>query len=102
MVENTFHYNYDVKFCEKYYLTRNEAIDAIREARESAKIKSHAVIMTGTTSDKSGLFDAYTADKLSHNFTWIHFCPQEILNFDDDEPQEGNYYVMTFEGTINK
>ena len=102
MVENILRYNYDITVCEKYYMSRKEAFAVIYEEKEKAKKQNHAVILTGKTKERDSFFDAFTADKMSHNFTWIHFCPQEVLNFDDDKVQEGNFYVMIFQGIKRK
>jgi len=102
MVENILRYNYDVKVCEKYYMTKEEALAVIREEMKAAQKKNHAVILTGKLKEDVSFFDAFTAEKISHNFTWIHSCPQEILKFDDKQPQEGNHYVMIFEGLVKR
>ena len=59
--------------------------------------RNHVLILTSKGHENKSFFDAFTPEELSHNFTWIHFCPQEILNFEDDTQQEEKYYVMVFE-----
>ena len=97
MTKNTLHYNYNAEVREIYDLTKEEALALILQEQVSAKEKNHAVILTSKNCDEKSGFDAYTQEKLTRNFTWIHFCPQEILNFDDDTEQEGKYYIMIME-----
>ena len=94
MKENQLHYNYATTVHERYDLTRDEAISIIKSEEKRAKENNRALILTGKDKEKKSFFDAYTQEKLSHNFTWIHFCPQKILEF-DEENQEGKYYVIT-------
>lgn len=93
MKENKLHYNYATTVHERYDLTRDEAISIIKSEEKRAKENNRAVILTGKDKEKQSFFDAYTQGEISHNFTWIHFCPQEILEF-DEEDQKGKYYVM--------
>lgn len=102
MTERTLNYNYDVTVNERYYMKQEEAVAFVEAEQKKAFEKNHALIMTGKGYENRSFFDAFTAKRLSHNFTWIHFCPQEILNFDDEEPQEGNYYISVMEGTVKK
>lgn len=102
MIENILHYNYDTTVREIYDLTHNEAFKVIDDEKESANEKNHALILTGKGYENKSFFDAYSAKELTQNFTWIHFCPQEILNFDEDTPQEGKYYLMVFEGVAKE
>ena len=102
MTERTLNYNYDITFCERYYMTNEEALTLIEKEQKRAYNKNHALILTGKGYENKSFFDAFASKKLSHNFTWIHSCPQEILNFDDDECQEGYYYVSVMEGIIKK
>jgi len=96
MKETILHYNYATEVCERYDMTKEEALAFIEAESESAKMKNFALILTGKGYDNQSFFDACTAEKISQNFTWIHFCPQEILGFDDEESQEEKYYVLTF------
>ena len=93
MKENKLHYNYQTTVHEMYDLSRDEAMSLVMREGNKAKEKNYALIMTGKDQEKESFFDAFTSDKLSHNFTWIHFCPQEILEF-DEEDQKDKYYVM--------
>ena len=97
MTKNTLHYNYNATVREIYDLTREEALAIILHEQICAKQKNHAVILTSKNCDEKSCFDAYTQEKLTRNFTWIHFCPQKILNFDDKTPQEEKFYIMFFE-----
>ena len=94
MKEKIMHYNYQTIVREMYDLSRDEALSLVMSEGNKAKEKNYALIMTGKDQEKKSFFDAFTSDKISHNFTWIHFCPQEILKF-DEENQEGKYYVLT-------
>ena len=94
MKENIMHYNYQTTVHEMYDLSRDEAIALVMSEGNKAKEKNYALIMTGKDEEKKSFFDAFTSNKISHNFTWIHFCPQEVLGF-DEENQEGKYYVLT-------
>jgi len=102
MTQKELHYNYDTTVREIYDLTHDEAFAALEEEKEQANKKNHVLILTGKGYENKSFFDAYSASKLTHNFTWIHFCPQEILNFDEDTPQEGKYYIMVFEGILKE
>lgn len=102
MTENTLNYNYDVSFCERYYLTNQEAFALIEKEQNKALNASHALILTGKSYGSRSFFDAFSSKKLSHNFTWIHFCPQEILKFDDDKSQKGCYYVSVMKGIVRE
>lgn len=102
MTENILNYNYDITFTERYYMTQEEVFAFMEAEQKKAQDKNHALILTSKGYNNMSYFDAFTAEKLSHNFTWIHFCPQEILNFDDEEPQEGNYYISVMEGILKK
>ena len=93
MKENTLHYNYQTTVCEKYDLTLKEALLVVKTEEKKAKEKHHAIILTGKDHKKKSFFEAFVSKKLSHNFTWIHFCPQKILEF-DEENQKDKYYVM--------
>ena len=93
MKENIMHYNYQTTVHEMYDLSRDEAIALVMSEGNKAKEKNYALIMTGKDEEKKGFFDAFTSNKISHNFTWIHFCPQEILGFDKDN-QNGKYYIL--------
>ncbi len=93
MKENILHYTYQTTVHEMYDLTRSEALSIVMSATNKAKEKNHALIMTGKDEEKKSFFDAFTQEKLSHNFTWIHFCPQEVLEF-DEENQKEKYYVL--------
>ena len=97
MTKNTLHYNYNATVREIYDLTREEASKILEEEKEYANQKNHALILTSKGYENKSFFDAFTPDELTHNFTWIHACPQEILNFDDDTPQDEKYYVMVYE-----
>lgn len=98
MQENKFHYNYNANFCERYDLTKQEAAAILKEEMDAARENNRAVILTGKFPENESFFNAYTSDELSHNFVWIHICAQELLGFDDDEPQEGKFYISTFTG----
>ena len=102
MTEKILNYNYDITVKEKYYMTQEEAFAFMEAEQKKAQDKNHALILTSKGYHNKSFFDAFTARKLSHNFTWIHFCPQETLNFDDTESQEGNYYVSVMEGILKK
>ncbi len=102
MTETLLHYNYDITVKEKYYMTQEEMFEELEEEQRNAQDKNYALILTSKGHNNMSYFDAFTARELSHNFTWIHFCPQEILNFDDKEIQEGNYYISVMEGTLKK
>ena len=102
MTENLLRYNYDITVKEKYYMTQEEMFEVLAEEQRNAQDKNHALILTSKGYENRSFFDAFTTEKLSHDFTWIHFCPQEILKFDDEEPQEGNYYISVMEGTVKK
>ena len=93
MKENILHYTYQTTVHEMYDLTRDEASSIVMSEANKTKEINHALIMTGKDEEKKSFFAAFTATKLSHDFTWIHFCPQEILEF-DEENQEDKYYVM--------
>ncbi len=97
MTKNTLHYNYNATVREIYDLTKEEALAVILHEQNRAKLKSNAVILTNKDCDKNGSFEAYSSQKLLRNFTWIHFCPQSVLTFDDDTLQTEKYYVMVFE-----
>ena len=101
MKENTLHYNFDATVREIYDLTKDEAVALAEKEQTSATEKNHAIILTGRGYDNKSFFSAYASKSLSHNYTWIHFCPQEILNFDDDMEQTDKYYVMIFESVQN-
>ena len=94
MKESTLHYNYHTTVCEKYDLTLKEALLVVKTEEEKAKRKKRAIIITGNNKEKKSFFDAFASRNLSPNFTWIHFCPQEVLEF-DEENQEGKFYVLT-------
>ena len=96
MTKNTLHYNYQATVREIYDLTKKEALALILKEQNRAQLKNHAVILTNKNEENSS-FSAWASEKLSRNFTWIHFCPQGILNFDDNTPQTDKYYVMVFE-----
>ena len=96
MKENKYHYTYSTDFCERYDLTGEEATKFIKNEMDIALKNNRAVILTGKFPEKESFFDAFTPDEMSHNFTWIHMCAQEILEFDDNTPQEGKFYVSTF------
>ena len=100
MTENILHYNYNAAVREVYDLTKEEAIAIILHEQNQARLKNRVVILTSKDYDDSN-FNAYSAEKVTRNFTWIHFCPQEILNFDDETPQEDKYYVIIFESVQN-
>ncbi len=100
MTENLLRYNYDITVKERYYMTKDEALAVIKDEQEKAQAKNHALIMTGKGNENKSFFDAFAPQELSHNFTWIHFCPQEILKFDDKKLQKGNYYVLVMEGIV--
>ena len=100
MTENLLRYNYDITVKERYYMTNDEALLVVKDEQEKAQAKNHALILTGKGNENKSFFDAVTAQELSHNFTWIHFCPQKILKFDDKKTQEGNYYVLVMEGIV--
>lgn len=102
MTENLLHYNYDTTVREIYDLTKEEASKILEEERVCANEKNHALILTSKGCENKSFFDAFASDELSHNYTWIHFCPQNILGFDDDAPQEGKYYIMVFESVVKK
>ncbi len=93
MKENKLHYNYETEVCEKYDMTLEEALAVVEEEKNKANQKSHAIIFTGKEKERRSFFEAFASGTLSRNFTWIHFCPQEILGF-DEEDQAGKYYVM--------
>lgn len=97
MTKNVLHYNYNATVREFFDLTKEEALTLILHEQNQAKLKNCAVILTSKNRDKNCAFDAYTQDTLTCDFTWIHFCPQEVLNFDDDTPQEDKFYVIIFE-----
>jgi len=97
MKENTLHYNYDATVREIYDLTKEEAVEFAEKEQKSATEKNHAIILTGRGYDDKSFFRAYASKSLSHNYTWIHFCPQNILSFDDVLPQKEKYYVMIYE-----
>ena len=98
MRENKYHYNYSADFCERYDLTGEEAAKILKNEMDIAKKHNRAVILTGKLPEKQSFFDAYTPKELSADFTWIHTCPQEILGIDEDEPQEGKFYISIFTG----
>ncbi len=102
MTENVLRYNYDITFKERYYITKKDAFTILSEEQKNAQDKNHALILTGKGYNNMSYFDAFSAEKLTHNFTWIHFCPQEVLNFDDEESQEGYYYISVMEGIAKK
>ena len=96
MTKNTLHYNYSATVREIYDLTKEEALAVILSEQNRAKLNNRVVILTCKESSEKSGFDAYSAEKITRNFTWIHYCPQEILNFDDME-QTDKYYVIVFE-----
>jgi len=67
-----------------YDLTREEGSKIVMRESNTAKENNHALIITGKDEEKKSFFDAYSSKKLSKNFTWIHFCPQKILEFDEE------------------
>lgn len=97
MTTNILRYNYNATVREIYDLTKKEALALILHEQNQAKLKNHAVILTSKDCDKKSAFDAYVAEKLTRNFTWIHFCPQSVLNFDDDTPQDEKCYILVME-----
>ena len=101
MTKNILHYNYNATVREIYDLTKEEALALILHEQNQAKLKNNAVILTSKNCDEKSGFDAYSAEKLTRNFTWIHFCPQEILNFEEELPQEEKFYVIIFESIEN-
>ena len=101
MTKNILHYNYNATVREIYDLTKEEALALILHEQSQAKLKNRVVILTCKDGDKKSGFDAYTQDTLTRNFTWIHFCPQNVLNFSNDTPQEDKYYVIIFESVQN-
>ena len=102
MTEKTLNYNYDISFYEQYYMTKQEAFALIEKEQKKAQFTSQALILTGKSYENKSFFDAFSSKKLSHNFTWIHFCPQEILKFDDDKIQKGYYYVSLMKGILKE
>ncbi|MBO5733843.1 MAG: hypothetical protein J6R66_02990 [Clostridia bacterium] len=98
MKESRFHYFYSTEFCERYDLTGVEAAKVLKDEMNFARKNNRAVILTGKFSEEKHFFSAYSADKLTHNFVWIHISSQELLGFDDDTPQEGKFYISTFTG----
>lgn len=102
MTEKTLNYNYDISFCERYYMTNREAFALIEKEQKKAYNKGHALILTGKSYGNRSFFDAFSSKKLSHNFTWIHLCPQEILNFDDDKIQKDYYYISVMKGIVKE
>lgn len=102
MTKNILHYNYNATVREIYDLTREEALTLILHEQNQAKLKNHAVILTSKNCDEKSGFDAYVAEKLTRNFTWIHFCPQSVLNLKEDAPQEDKFYVIIFESIENR
>jgi len=96
MQETILRYTYATEVRERYDMTEEEAFAFIESEGENAKKKNSALILTGKGFENKSFFDVCAAEKISQNFTWIHFCPQEILGFDDAESQEGKYYVLTF------
>ena len=97
MTKNLLHYNYATTVREIYDLTKEEASKILEEEKRVANEKNHALILTSKGYENKSFFDAFTPEELSHNFTWIHFCPQSVLNFDDNTPQDEKYYVMVYE-----
>ena len=95
MKENLLHYNYQTEVCEKYDMTLKEALLVLKSEEEKARQKKHALILTRKDKEQKSFFDAWASKTLSRNFTWIHFSPQEILGF-DEENQEEKYYIMVF------
>ena len=102
MTQNKLHYNYDTTVREIYDLTKEEASKILEEEKNVANEKNHALILTGKGYENKSFFDAFTPDELSHNCTWIHFCPQDILGFDEDTPQVGKYYILVLESIVKK
>ena len=101
MTNNILHYNYNATVREIYDLTKEEALALILHEQNQAKLKNRVVILTSKDCDKKSGFDAYSAEKLTRNFTWIHFCPQSVLNLEEDTPQKDRYYVIIFESVQN-
>lgn len=101
MTKKLLHYTYDTTVREIYDLTKEEASKILEEEKNVANEKNHALILTSKGYENKSFFDAFTPDELSHNYTWIHFCPQNILGFDDDT-QEGKYYIMVLESVVKK
>ena len=102
MTENLLHYIYDTTVREIYDLTKEEASKILEEEKNTAKGKNHALILTGKGYENKSFFDAFTPAEISRNYTWIHFCPQKILNFDDDAPQKDKYYILVFESVVKE
>ena len=100
MTKNTLHYNYQATVREIYDLTKEEALAVILREQNQAKLNNRTIILTQKDYDESA-FNVFSAEKITRNFTWIHFCPQEILNFDDDTEQTDKYYVIIFESVQN-
>ena len=93
MKESILHYNYQTTVHEMYDLTLKEALSLLKSEEEKAKSKNFALILTGKDEEKGSFFDAFASKKLSCDFTWIHFCPQKTLEF-DEENQEDMFYIM--------
>ena len=102
MTKKLLHYTYDTTVREIYDLTKEEASKILEEEKNVANEKNHALILTSKGCENKSFFDAFTPEELSRNYTWIHFCPQEILGFDEDTPQAGKYYIMIFEGVVKE
>ena len=102
MKENKYHYNYSTDFCERYDLTREETAEIIKNEMDSAKEHNRSVILTGKFPEHESFFDAFTPDEMSHDFTWIHMCAQEIMDFDDDTPQECKFYISIITSTAKE
>ena len=101
MTKNTLHYNYSATVREIYDLTKEEALAVILSEQNRAKLNNRVVILTCKESNEKSGFEAYSSETITRNFTWIHYCPQDILNFDDEKEQEDKYYVIVFESIEN-
>ena len=102
MTTNILRYNYTTTVRERYDLTKEEAFALILYEQNEAQRKKHAIILTSKDNDEKSSFKADSSETLSHNYTWIHFCPQEILNFDDETEQKDKYFVLVMENVETK
>ncbi|MBO5733787.1 MAG: hypothetical protein J6R66_02710 [Clostridia bacterium] len=96
MTENTLLYTYITKVCEHYDLTYAQMNACVEKEILTARAQNKNIIFTIKGFKRNHFFDAFTAEVLTKDFVWIHACPQELLNFDEDEICQDKYYVLTF------
>ena len=100
MKKQKLNFTYNTEFCEYYDLTKQEAAKILKDEMQKAKENNYALVLTGKWADGETVFSASAPETLSPNYTWIHMCSQELLEFDDDTPQEEKQYLMVLTNTV--